>query len=120
MNSGSFDALRCLTKSTMPPAYLNVTGSWSWSGRSSRKRISRPLLRNAIIWQPLEERAGAELDGLEDRGVGPERDGGAGAAAGRVADDLELGLRLAAVGELDAVALAVAVDLDDRAGSTAR
>src|SRR5690606_35112040 len=56
-----------------------------------------------------------ELDGLEDRVVRPERDRGAGAAPGGVADDLELRLRLAAVGELHAVALAVAVQVDDEA-----
>ena len=47
--SDSFDALRCLTKSTMPPLYLKVvlvTGSV----RSSAKRISRPLFKKAMIW----------------------------------------------------------------------
>src|SRR3546814_2937694 len=65
---------------------------------------------------PLEERAGREGGGLEDRAVGPERDGGAGAALRCVADDLELGLGDAAVGELHAVPLALAVDLDHEAG----
>ena len=46
--SDSLDALRCLTKSTMPPLYLKVvfvTGSV----RSSTKRISRPLFKKAMI-----------------------------------------------------------------------
>ena len=46
--SDSFDALRCFTKSTMPPLYLNVvlvTGSV----RSSVKRISSPLFKKAMI-----------------------------------------------------------------------
>ena len=66
--------------------------------------------------QPLEHRAGHELGalGLEDGGVGPERDRGAGGAPalGRIADDLHLALRLAALGVLLEPALAVAVDLD--------
>ena len=45
---------------------------------------------------------------------------GVAARAGRVAGDLELALGLAAVGELHAVALAVAVDLDDEPCATAR
>src|SRR5690606_3513331 len=51
----------------------------------------------------------------EDLRVRPERDRGAGAAPGRRAHHLELRLLLAAVGELHAVALAVAVHLDDEA-----
>ena len=46
--SDSLEALRCLTKSTMPPAYLKVvlvTGSV----RSSVKRISSPLFKKAMI-----------------------------------------------------------------------
>ena len=74
--------------------------------------------------QALEHGAGDELGALgdEDRGVGPERDRGAGrAAAGRRrADDLELALRLAALGVLLAVAVAVAVDLEDEPLATAR
>ena len=66
--------------------------------------------------QPFEHGAGDELGALggEDRGVGPERDRRARrpAALGRVADEAELALRLAALGELLEVALAVAVDLD--------
>ena len=69
--------------------------------------------------QPLEHGAGDELGALgdEDRRVRPERDGRAGLATARrrVADDLDLALRLAALGELLAVALAVAVDLDQEA-----
>ncbi len=46
--SASLEALRCFTKSTMPPLYLKVvlvTGSV----RSSVKRISRPLFKKAMI-----------------------------------------------------------------------
>ena len=46
-NSGSLDALRWRTKSTMPPSYLKICSTGS-SGRSSRNTISRPRLRNAI------------------------------------------------------------------------
>ncbi len=56
-----------------------------------------PLVREADLealveerhhLEALEDRARRELDGLEDGRVGPERDGGAGAATRRVADDL--------------------------------
>src|SRR5256884_1593243 len=47
LKSGSFEVLRCLTKSTRPPEYLYVCSSFG-SVRSSVKRISRPLLRKAI------------------------------------------------------------------------
>jgi hypothetical protein len=59
-------------------------------------------------------RARRRTRSLEDRGVGPEGDGGAGAWTAGRADHLELGPldELAALGELDLVALAVAVDLD--------
>ena len=46
--SDSFEALRCLTKSTMPPLYLYVVFA-TGSVRSSTKRISRPLFKNAMI-----------------------------------------------------------------------
>src|SRR3546814_17968041 len=65
---------------------------------------------------PLEDRAGREVGGLEDRAVGPERDGGAGAALRNVADDLELGLGDAAVGELHALPIALSVALHHSAG----
>ena len=69
--------------------------------------------------QALEHGAGDELDALggEDRRIGPERDGRARLAAAprRVADDEHLALGDAALGVLLAVALAVAVDLDDEA-----
>ena len=65
--------------------------------------------------EPLEDRAGVEVDVVEDRGIGPERDDGAGAATRRLADDLELALGLAALGELHAVALVVTVDLEHEA-----
>ena len=45
--SGSFDALRCATKSTMPPSYLNTCSVGSLP-RSSRNTISRPLFKKAI------------------------------------------------------------------------
>jgi hypothetical protein len=70
------------------------------------------LLRNAIIWNRSSMVREDEVGGLEDGAVGPEGDGGAGATAGRIADHLELGALRAPVGELDVVALAVAVDLD--------
>ena len=111
------DALRCLTKSISPPLYWNVTFC---------SRL-RPLVDEDDLEAPVEERhrlqtlehgAGDELDALgdEDRRIGPERDRGAGlaATAGRAADDLHLALRLAALGVLLPVALAVAVDLDDQ------
>ncbi len=47
-NSDSFDALRCLTKSMMPPLYLYVV-LVAGSVRSSVKRISRPLFKKAMI-----------------------------------------------------------------------
>ena len=69
--------------------------------------------------QPLEHGAGDELGALGDehRRVRPERDRGAALAAARRrrADDLHLALRLAALGVLLAVALAVAVDLEQQA-----
>ena len=69
-------------------------------------------MRNAIIWRRSSRVWARNSDLVEDRGVGPEADGGAGAAPRGLADDLELGLDLAALGEVHAVALAVAVDLD--------
>ena len=48
-NSDSFDALRCLTKSMMPPLYLYVV-LVAGSVRSSVKRISRPLFKKAMTW----------------------------------------------------------------------
>ncbi len=62
--------------------------------------------------QALEHRLGAELGLLEHGGIGPERDRRAGASARRLAGDFELALRLAALRELEAVALLVAVDLE--------
>ena len=71
--------------------------------------------------QALEHGAGDELGALgeEDRWIRPERDRRTGLArqrtAGRgVADDCELALRLAALGVLLLVALAVLVDLDEQ------
>ena len=88
----------------------------SFSARSSSKHDLEARVEERHRLQPLEHGAGDELGALgdEDRGVGPERDGGAGGAAarGRRPDDLELALRLAALGVLLVVALAVAVDLE--------
>ena len=56
-NSRSLDWLRWLTKSTMPPEYLNTVHSPlaapsapDGPGRRSRLLISRSRFRNAIIW----------------------------------------------------------------------
>ena len=79
----------------------------------------QPAVEERHRLQPLEHGAGDELGALGDehRRVRPERHRRAGlaAAAGRVADDLHLSLRLAALGVLLAVALALAVDLEDEA-----
>src|SRR5262249_32914261 len=65
--------------------------------------------------QALEDRAGMELDVVEDGGIRPKRHHRARAAPRRPADDLELALGLAALGELHAVALVVPVDLEQEA-----
>ena len=69
--------------------------------------------------QTLEHGTRHELGafGGEDRGVGPEHDGGAGlaSATGRGAGRAEFALRLAAVAELLLVSLAIAVDLEGHA-----
>src|SRR5581483_5664630 len=72
------------------------------------------LVEEGVHLQALDHRLRAELGLVEDRAVGPERDRGAGAAAGRVADDRQLRDDLAAVAELHPVAFALAVDLDDQ------
>ena len=66
--------------------------------------------------QPLHHRLGPELDLLEDGRVGPEGHGGAGPPPGRLAGDLELADRLAAVLELQDVVVTVAVDLQHQPG----
>jgi hypothetical protein len=101
------------TKSTDAAGlYLKVTRSLS--GRSLvLEAISRPLLRNAIICR--RSRIVRDTNSVPSKMVPsgqnvtvvPVR------APGRVADDLQLALGLAAVGELHDVALAVAVDLDE-------
>ncbi len=70
------------------------------------------LVQEGHHLQALDQGLGPELDLVEDGGVRPEADGGAGAVPGRLAGDLELGLELAALGEVHEVALALAVDLD--------
>ena len=118
-NSDSFDALRCLTKSTMPPLYLKVvfvTGSV----RSSAKRISRPLFKKAMIcirsrmvWARNSVSSKIDAVGPEgDRGAGPRLAGGAvlgGRPGGR-----DLALDLAALLELGLPVLAVPVDLEQQ------
>ena len=72
-------------------------------------------MRKAIVCSRSSTVRAMELGALggEDRRVRPERDRGAGVRpAAAWADDLQLALRLAALGVLLAVALAVAVDLD--------
>ena len=83
-----------------------ASGRWSW------KRISRPLLRNAIIWKRSSRVWARKLVSSKMVGSGQKRDGGAGAPAGGLAGDVELGLELAALLEVHVVAVAVAVDLD--------
>ena len=70
--------------------------------------------------EALEQGLGPELDLVEDRRVGPEADGGAGAVPGRLAGDRQLGLDLAALGEVHEVVVAVAVDLDLDGARTGR
>ena len=66
---------------------------------------------------PLEDRAGVELDGLEHRGVGPERDGRPAPAPRGVADDVQLlDGPLPPSAKSHPMALAAAVDLDDELG----
>ena len=93
-----------------------MTGSALCSGRSSLKRISRPLLRKAIICsrsrivREENSRVSKTVPSGQKVTVVPVR------PRGRVADDRELAGDLAAVGEGHLVALAVAVDLDDQLG----
>ena len=109
LNSGSFDALRCLTKSMMPPLNLKSCSS-TGSTRSSRKRISRPLLRNAIsrsrsisVWARNSVSSKIVASG-QNVIVVPCFFDGAGLG--------ELVLGLAALGEVLLPLAAVAVDLD--------
>src|ERR1700692_2448258 len=102
-NSASLDAFRWRTKSTMPSLYLKV---WDIlpSGRSSTKRISRPLLRHAITCS----RSITVLARNSPVGAGPPPRGLPGA--------LELADGLAAVLELEHVVVAVPIDLQDQPG----
>ena len=116
-NSGSFDALRCATKSTMPPSYLN-TCSVGGSARSSRKVISRTPVQERHLAEALEQRLRPELELLHDRAVGPERDGRAVTVG--VADALQRRDGLAAVDEGLRPPAAVALDVELEAAGEAR
>ena len=79
------------------------------------------LVEEGIHLQALQDRLGPELDLLEDRGVGPERHRGPGAAPGCLPGDLELAdrayhRRL----ELHDMVVAVTVDLQQQAAWTVR
>jgi hypothetical protein len=85
-----------------------------------RRVVAGPLVAEADLeaaveerhhLEPLEQRLRAELGDLEDERIGPEADGGAGTALGRLAHHRQLGLELAAPLEVEVVALAVPVDL---------
>ena len=103
----------------MPPLYWKV---WSNRGRALVAEDDlEALVEERHGLQPLEHGAGDELGALgeEHRGIRPERDRRTGLARQRttrrrVADDDHLALRLAALGVLLMVALAVLVDLDDQ------
>ena len=106
--SGSFDAFRCVTKSTMPPSYLNtcsVTGSTALVAEIDLEA----LVEERHLAEALDERLRPELELFHDRAVGPERD--AGAVLVGVAEALETRDRLAAVDEHHRVPPAVAPDL---------
>ena len=77
---GSFDALRCFTKSTMPPVNRKVCSS-DRVGALVLEADLETLVEERHLAQPLEQRLGAELGLLEDRRVGPERDDGAASAS---------------------------------------
>ncbi len=98
-----------MTKSLIPPLNLNSCAS-TGSTRSSRKRISRPLLRNAISRRRSMSVWRTEFRLLEDGLVGPEGDRGAVLLGGPGPGELVLGL--AALGEVLDPPAAVAVDLD--------
>ena len=110
-------AFRCLTKSMIPPLYWYVIFCSRLVALVDEDDLEA-LVQERHGLQTFEHGAGDELDALggEDRGIGPERDRGAGLAATRrcVADDEHLALRHAALGVLLTVVLAVAVDLDDQ------
>ena len=91
------------------------------SARSSAKRISRPLLRKAIIWSRSRSVWARNSVSSKIVRVGPERHRGAGAVRGaRCRSTLSCFLTLAAVDELGHVVLAVAVDLEHEPASTGR
>ena len=95
------------------------------SARSSTKTISRPLLRNAIVCRRSSTVRATNSVPSATKIVGsgqnvtvvPVRRDRAPASAPTTS---QLALRLAALGVLLAVALAVAVDLDDQPLATAR
>ena len=107
-NSGSFDAFRCVTKSTMPPSYLKICSVGRVDALVAEDDLEA-LVEEGHLAEPLDQRLGAELDLFHDRAVGPERDGRAVLVG--VADALEAGDRLAAVDERHRVPAAVAADL---------
>ena len=119
-NNGSFEPLRCFTKSIRPPLYWNVTFC-SLPSRSSLNTISRPLLRNAIVCSRSStvRETNSVPSAAKIVGSGQNVTVVPGAAEParlrRVADGLQPALRLAALRVLLVVALAVAVDLDDEA-----
>ena len=79
-----------------------------WFHAFVAERDLEPAVQERHLAKPLEQRLRAELGLFEDRGVGPERDLGAGSFG--VTDPLERALRLAAVLERDLVPTAVAED----------
>ena len=105
----------CLTKSTRPPLYWNV---WvcCFSSRSIGEDDLEALVEERHRLQALEHGASHELGALslEDHRIGVEHDRCAVLAPtlGRVAHDLHLALRLAALGVLLEVALAATIDFD--------
>ncbi len=112
-NSASFDVFRWRTKSMMPSWYWKVWDALP-SGRSSTKRISRPLLRKAITWSRSMTVWARNSISSKMAGSGQKRDGGTGASPGRRAGHLQLAGRPATVDELHLVVVAVAVDLEQQ------
>ena len=64
-NSASFEALRCLTKSTMPPLYWYVTGLLALGPLVVEDDLEA-LVEERHRLQPLEHGAGDELGALGD------------------------------------------------------
>ena len=72
-NNGSFDALRCVTKSMMPPSYLKTCSVDRVDALVAEDDLEA-LVEERHLAQALEQRLGAELELFHDRAVGPERD----------------------------------------------